>query len=210
MNLLANLSVIAGAISLVSLLALHFTSPEFQPGWRMISEYALGKYKWLLSLFFYAWGAGSLLLAAALVKEVDGFWPFFGVALLALSGIGAIAGGLFDVNHRYHGMAFALGVPTLPVAALLLSYHLSASGSKQSDGMLLTAHATWISLLLMAISMFLMFSGFKKAGIRWEKDAPPPDRVPPGVIALGGYANRLLVFCYIFWAIYVAWLLTDQ
>ena len=43
-NILAILSITTGVASLLSLLALHFASPEFKPGWRMVSEYAMGKY----------------------------------------------------------------------------------------------------------------------------------------------------------------------
>lgn len=173
----------------------------------MVSEYALGKYKWMLTIFFFMWGACSLLLAIALFEIVSGFWAYFAVILLAISGIGAICGGLFDVNHKKHGLAFALGVPTLPVAALILTYHLLHANIITQSGTLISAHSTWISILLMAFTMMLMFSGFKKAGLAWDKDSPPPSEVPKGVIALVGYANRLLVFCYGFWVIYIAYLL---
>lgn len=205
MNTIATLSIICGMISLLCLSALHFTSPEFKPSWRMVSEYALGKYKWLLTLFFIFWGISSVLLSIALFKIVSGVWPAIGLILLAVSGVGAICGGLFDVNHKKHGLAFALGVPTLPAAALIITYHLKNSGAVETGNALFWAHATWISLIIMAFSMMLMFSGFKKAGLSWDKDSPPPTEVPPGVIALGGYANRLLVFCYIFWVLYLAW-----
>jgi len=207
MNTLATISIIAGIISLISLLALHFTSPEFKPSWRMVSEYALGKYKWILTIFFIMWGTGSILLAVYLFEIVSGFWAYFGTILLAVSGIGAICGGLFDVNHKNHGLAFALGVPTLPVAALILTYHLLNANIITQTGTLISAHSTWISILLMAFTMMLMFSGFKKAGVAWGKDSPPPTEVPKGVIALVGYANRVLVFCYIFWVIYIAYLI---
>jgi hypothetical protein len=42
MEILAVLTIVSGSLSLLCLLALHFVSPEFQPSWRMISEYALG------------------------------------------------------------------------------------------------------------------------------------------------------------------------
>lgn len=207
MNILATLSMIAGAISLVSLLALHFTSPEFKPAWRMVSEYAMGKYKWILTLFFLLWGTSSLLLVIVLFGNISGFWAYFAAILLAISGIGAILGGLFDVNHKKHGLAFALGVPPFPIAALILTYHMLNANKITQVNTLIAAHATWISVLLMAFTMMLMFSGFKKAGVPWDKDSPPPAEVPKGVIALGGYANRLLVFCFIFWEIYIAYLL---
>lgn len=174
----------------------------------MVSEYAMGKYKWLLTIFFFLWGASSLLLAIALLQIVSGVWAYIGVILLVVSGIGAICGGLFDVNHKNHGLAFALGVPPLPISALIVTYHLLNANVINQSNTLIAAHSTWISIVLMALTMMLMFSGFKKAGVKWDKDSPPPTEVPKGVIALGGYANRLLVFCFIFWVIYVAYLLT--
>jgi hypothetical protein len=59
----------------------------------------------------------------------------------------------------------------------------------------------------MSFTMMLMFSGFKKAGISWDKDSTPPATLPDGIIALGGYANRLLVLCYVLWVIYIAYLI---
>src|SRR5690606_24142386 len=209
MNTIATLSIIAGSISLLSLAVLHFTSPEFSPSWRMVSEYAMGKYKWILTMFFFMWGASSILLAIGLFQIVNGFWAYIGAALLALSGVGAICGGLFDVNHKKHGMAFALGVPPLPVAALIITYHLLNAGIITQTSALIVAHATWISIVLMAVSMMLMFSGFKKAGVAYDKDSPPPTEVPAGVIALGGYANWLLVFCFAFWVMHIAYLLVN-
>ena len=173
----------------------------------MVSEYALGKYEWLLIAFFILWGASSILLALALVQIVSGLWAYLGTALLFISGVGAVLGGLFNINHKKHGLAFALGVPPLPIAALILNYHLLNSKAITQTDSLLAAHATWISVVLMGIAMMLMFSGFKKAGITWDKDSPPPTEVPKGVIALGGYANRLLVFCFIFWVIVIAYLI---
>jgi Protein of unknown function (DUF998) len=207
---LATLSIIAGLTSLLALVALHFTSPEFKPSWRMVSEYAYGKNKPILSAFFYLWGISSLLLAAALLPIISGIWAHIAIILLAISGIGAICGGLFDINHKKHGMAFGLGVPPLPVAALIITYHLLNNNIITQSNALLVAHSTWISIILMAASMMLMFSGFKKAGIAFDKSSPPPTEVPKGVIALGGYANRLLVFCFIFWVIYIAYLIINH
>jgi hypothetical protein len=56
----------------------------------------------------------------------------------------------------------------------------------------------------MAISMVLMISGFQKAGIPIGEGIEPPKSVPDGVIALNGYANRILVFAYIYWLIVIA------
>lgn len=115
-------------------------------------------------------------------------------------------GGLFDVKHKLHGLSFALGVPSLPVGALLIGYHLAdfEKWNIHGDAILISSHAVWISLVLMAISMMVMFSGFKKAGIPMGPDVEVPEKVPPGVIALGGYANRILILCYVHWSVMIA------
>lgn len=206
METVAILTISTGILSLLCLLILHFVSPEFKPAWRMISEYALGKHKWLITSFFLLWGLSSICLSILLWDVVTSPLARVGILFLFISGIGEIMGGLFDVKHKHHGLAFLLGVPALPVAALILGYNLinMEGWSHHSSTILLASHATWISLILMAAAMGVMFSGLRKAGIPMNKDAPPLEKIPDGVIALGGYANRLLVFCYIFWLLVVA------
>ncbi len=41
-SLFANGTIAFGVISMLSLVALHFTSTEFKPNFRMVREYALG------------------------------------------------------------------------------------------------------------------------------------------------------------------------
>ncbi len=208
MTFLALLTLISGSLSLLCLAVLHVVSPEFQPSWRMVSEYALGKNNGMLTAFFVLWGLSTVLTALLLWNIVASTPATLGVVLLFISGIGAVMGGLFDIKHPKHGLAFALGVPTLPIAALLIGYHLVhlEKWREHSSNILLSAHAIWISFVLMGVAMATMFAGFKKSGATWDKDAPPPDKVPDGVIALGGYANRLLVFCYAFFPMLLAWI----
>ena len=137
---------------------------------------------------------------------VGSIWASIGIILLFISGIGAIMGGLFDIKHPKHGLSFMLGVPTLPLATLLIGYHLlSQEGwSSHRSVLLLFSHAPWIALVLMGGAMALLFSGFKKAGYPMGPDVEPPEKLPEGVIPLAGYANRLLVLCYLIWPILVA------
>lgn len=206
MELIATLSIIAGILSILCLLALHVVSPEFKPNWRMISEYAMGKYKWLLTLFFSFWSLSNLLVAYLLMQVVTTNAALIGVLLLAVSGIGALMGGMFDIKHKLHGLSFLLGVPTLPIGALIISYHLINQPPWNTNATLIiyAAHATWISVVIMAVTMMLLFSGFKKAGIAMGPNEEPPKEVPQGVIAISGYANRILVLAYIFWVLVMA------
>lgn len=205
--MLAKVILTSGTIALISLLVLHFTSPEIKPNWRLISEYAYGKHKYLLTTFFILWGLSSLLFPFLVWNECTSIWPKIGLVLVFISGIGACMGGLFDVKHSLHGAAFSLGVPTLPIGALLVTYHFikKSSWMNHSTPILLSAHSTWLSLVLMGVFMVIMMSGFKKAGIEMGPNIPPPSEVPNGVISVAGYFNRLLVFCYAFWTMLMSY-----
>ena len=206
METIAFLTIVCGAISLLCLISLHFVSPEFEPAWRMVSEYAYGKHTWMLTLFFLLWGLCSILAAVLLWNIITTLWAMFGTILVLITGIGAIFGGLFDVKHKLHGLAFGLGVPFLPVGALLVSYHLVniEMWSGYQTLILFSAHTIWISLVLMAVSMILLFSGFKKAGVPVGPNIDPPKFLPAGAIGINGYMNRLLVVCYILWPVSIA------
>jgi hypothetical protein len=207
MSSLPKLILATGAMSLLCLLLLHFLSPEYDPSWRMISEYALGKYKYLLTAFFVLSGICTMMLPFLLWNETASLWSKIGLVLVFLSGVGALMGGLFDLKHPLHGAAFALGVPTIAVGALLVSYHLvkQTDWAQYSTGTLLSAHAIWISLVLMGVSMAVMMNGFKQAGIAMGPGATPPETVPSGVIAIAGYFNRLLVVCNTAWIMVMAY-----
>lgn len=207
MTALPKLILATGTISLLCLLLLHFLSPEYQPSWRMISEYAMGKYKVVLTAFFLLMGLCTMMLPFLLWNETTGVWSKIGLVLVFLSGVGGVMGGLFDLKHPLHGAAFALGIPTIPVGALLVSYHLAKRSDwvQYSAATLWSAHALWISLVLMGVSMAVMMNGFKQAGIPMGPDATPPDKVPPGVIAVTGYFNRLLVICNTAWVMTMAY-----
>lgn len=206
MALLSYLVIGFSSLSFFCLLILHFVSPEFKPSWRMISEYALGKHKWLITLFFVSWAISSMLLAFQLWELVNGFWAKFGVVLIFVAGIGELMGGLFDVKHKLHGLAFFLGIPTLPIAALIITNHLLSLEQIQHHEVLLVSstHSLWISVIFMAGSLALLMTGFKKTGQPMGPDVEPPKELPKGVIGINGYFNRILVICYLLWPIIIS------
>jgi len=96
----ASASAIGAALLLLSL---HLLSPEFNPSWRMISEYANGRYACVLALMFATWGLSSWALAGGLWSRVEGWMGRIGLCLLAISGVGEAMASVFDVNqHPMH------------------------------------------------------------------------------------------------------------
>lgn len=204
---LVKASIAFAIVALLCLFILHFVSPEFDPSWRMVSEYALGDFKWLLSIFFVSWGLGSILLSLSLWKRIDKPAAKTGNVLLFVSGIGASLAAWFDVSQPTgHGVAGMLGIPTVPIAALLLTYHLTRKSPwmRYKKILLWLAHGTWIMLVAMVVAMIVMMNGFAQAGVPMGPEAPVPEKLPEGVVAVTGYVNRLLILADILWVLYIA------
>lgn len=196
-------AVLATAVALASLASLHVVSPEFQPSWRMVSEYANGRHGWLLSVMFAAWGLGSFALAMALGPVTHGWLARAGLLFLVLAGIGEMMAAFFDINHRLHGPAAMIGMPSLPVAAVLLTIALRRSGEVVAPPAW-SMHLTWISLVLMGAAMMLWMRSLSQAGIDLSTQARPLTVLPAGVTPVVGWANRLLIAAYMLWVVLTA------
>lgn len=124
------LAAILTSATILLLASLHGLSPEFDPSWRMVSEYAFGHYGWVLSLMFLSWGMSSWALAVAIWSQVQTKSGKVGLWFLVVAGIGEAMASVFDVTHDTgHGIAGLLGVGGFPVAALLLSVSLGRAGA---------------------------------------------------------------------------------
>jgi hypothetical protein len=123
----ARLSIAAAVAVLLLLASLHVLSPEFDPAFRMVSEYALGRDAWVLSLMFLAWGMSSWALAVAIWSQVKTKAGKVGLWFLVIAGLGEAMASVFDVTHDPgHSIAGALGIGGFPIAALLLVSALAA------------------------------------------------------------------------------------
>jgi hypothetical protein len=197
---MAQAAIAASAIAITALIMLHILSPEFDPSWHMISEYAYGKFGLILAMFFLCWGISSWCAAIALLPLMKNIWGKIGIFPLVLSGLGEIMGALFDIRHSLHGAAFGLGVPTLPVAAVIISIYFVRTYKIDRIKLLLSANLTWISVALLAGSMAIFISSLKSVGA-FHPEAGILTSLPAGVSSFAGYANRLLILAYLAWLI---------
>lgn len=190
----------ATAVSCAALLLLHVLSPEFSPSWRMVSEYANGRAPWLLSVVFYAWAVGSFALVFALWPLSAGTLGKVGLAFLVLAGIGQLMGGAFDINHKLHGPAAMIGIPSLCVAAVLVTMAM-AGRSDISAPPVWSAHLPWISFVLMMATLMMFFGALKAAGVDMSGQTEPLKVLPEGVTGYLGWANRLLFAASYLWVV---------
>jgi hypothetical protein len=201
------LAIAASVATLLLLASLHVLSPEFDPSWRMVSEYALGRYGTVLSLMFFAWAASSWALAAAIWSQAATRTARTGVLILLVAGLGEAMAAVFDIRHDVgHSVAGLLGVAGLPIAAVLISLGLRGDQTWHASGrqLLRLAHLTWASVVLLIGTMILMMIQFARVnGGKLPQHAPK--MLPAGVMGLDGWANRLIVVSFCLWVAATAW-----
>jgi len=195
--------IAAGAAVATALLlaSLHVLSPEFARSWRMVSEYTFGRYGWVSSLIFLSWSISSWALAVAIWSQVKTKAGKVGLWFLVVAGIGEAMASIFDVTHDAgRAVAGLLGVGGFPVAAVLLGVGLGHAeawhGARKT--LLWIANISWINVVLLATTLVLMTMQLSQAnGGHLPQHAPKS--LPPGVLGLDGWANRLLVLLCCLW-----------
>ena len=201
------LAILATLATILLLAALHVLSPEFSPSWRVVSEYAFGHYAWVLSLMFVSWAIGSWALVVAIWSQVHTNAGKVGLWLLIIAGIGEAMASAFDVRHEIgHGIAGLLGVIGFPIAALLLSVALGRNETWRASrrALLCIANLSWISVVLLVATLTIMMTQMARAsGGHLPQHAPRS--LPPGVLAVDGWADRLIVLSNCAWVLVAAW-----
>ncbi len=193
-------AILGVALSGVSLALLHVLSPEFAPSWRMVSEYANGRYHWLITSVFVCWALSSFALLVALWPASATTLGRAGLLFLLLAGIGQTMGALFDINHKLHGAAAMIGIPSLCAAAVLVTLALARRPGFAAPP-LWAAHLPWISFVLMIGALLWLFSALKSASVDMTAQAGPLKEPPAGVSSYAGWANRLLFVTSYLWVV---------
>jgi hypothetical protein len=200
----ARLSLAAAATFLVLLAALHFIKPELDPSWRMISEYEIGDYGWIMVLGFLSLALSCAALFVAIRSQVRTTGGYIGLVLLLVSALGMTIAAIFTTDPitasqdeltthgTIHGVGAFLGIPTFPIAATLISRSLARNPAWSSArrSLLWTVTLTWISLLVFALTVAVML---------------PQSQGGFGPDVLIGWPNRLNMVANSGWLVMVAW-----
>ena len=194
----ARIAYYAAAISLVLITILHGVKNELVPASHMVSEYAIGHNGWIMKLSFFAWSLSCISLGIAIRPHLKTKGGKVGLVFLFIAGLALVMGGIFVIDSPYaeikeptlhgslHGLSAMLGLPGQAIAALLISYSLKRNPNwvQHRKPVILFAHLTWISLILMFASTFIMMS---QSNGQFNGDT--------GI----GWFNRLLILIYCTW-----------
>ena len=200
----ARLSFAAAATFVVLLAALHLIKPELDPSWRMISEYEIGRYGWVMSLAFLSLAFSCATLFVAIRSQTRTIGGKIGLVLLVVSALGMTIAAIFTTDPitasqdeltthgTLHGVGGLLGIPTFPIAATLISRSLAGdrAWSPARRSLLWMVGLVWISLLVFALSMAVML---------------PQSEGGFGPEVMIGWPNRLFMVANGAWLMTVAW-----
>ena len=186
------------------LVALHGLEPEFDPSWRWISEYQLGRYGWVMSVAFCLWGSAAFALLVALWPSLRTGSGRLARGWLLLMSVALFGAGAFrtdpitatdpTVAGSLHGAFGMFTVLTFPAMATVVTGSLLrdpawASARRRllwSTGVIWLAATTFWS----PIVIFLAVN---------QPASPFGPQVP------AGWPNRAMVASYVLWLISVAW-----
>ncbi len=124
-------SVACFAFSLIALLLMHVLRPDYSPTSHMISEYAVGRYGWIMTTSFLALGCGCLTLLLALSgSEPGSVAAWIGILLMGIPSIGLVVSAFFPMDAPespptrtgdVHNISFLANVVSIVLATSLLS-----------------------------------------------------------------------------------------
>jgi hypothetical protein len=200
------LTVASSVTFLVLLGLLHFLEPEFDPSWRMISEYALGQYGWMMRLAFFCWGVSVLALRVVLRPSLQTRGGRLGQGWLLSLGVALFGAGIFLTNpimenldhspsteNTLHSLCGAIVILTFPIAATLVAVSLS-----KMPGWRLSRRSLFWWTLLLWVGLFSFFGSISVS----KALHPDAGRVGPEILM--GWPNRFMVVVYHLWLIFIA------
>ena len=188
----AKVSLVAAALFLTVLVALHLLRPDLDPSWRFISEYEIGDYGWLMRLAFFSLALSCAALVPTIFPYAQRISGWFGMFLLLVSSAGMILAGICipDKENKLHEMGAMMD--NVPFAALFVNWSLSrhpawASAKKM---LLSTAGLPLLGLVVFMGSLAVML---------------PANGGQPGPSVLAGWPNRFFILTHLAWLVPIAW-----
>jgi len=197
-------TVVGAALFAVLLLLLHALKPELDPSWHFISEYALGRHGWVMTLAFVVWGASFLAAAIGVRTTCRGILSWVAAGLLVTSGLSAILAAAFPTDPlqlsghvqptssgAVHNAAGALGI-VMPIAVGVTTFILLRHTPWRAVRVPLGAAAA-LAILGFVGSFGTLALLLNASGGRFGPDVPI------------GWPNRLEVFGYSVWLMVLGW-----
>src|ERR687897_2471199 len=200
----AALLTFAGAFTFaVLLVALHFIKPGLDPSWHFISEYAIGRYGWMMVLAFLSLALSYISLFVAIRSQLQTIVGRIGLALRLVSALGLTIAEIFTTDPitvseeavttegTLHNLGGTLGL-AMPFAAALVGWTLSRNPAWSSARRPLF----WAT----GLALVAYVGSFVSVGVMVSESG---GKFGPDVLV--GWPNRIEIMAYSVWLMVVSW-----
>jgi hypothetical protein len=196
----ARAAVAAVAVFLILLSVLHVIEPELDPSTRLISEYELGRYGWLMSVAFFSLGAGVLATSLSTWDSLTIRSGLIGRWWLLMISAALFGAGCFypyqppTLASYIHGVCGVIVIVTFPIAASFYSLGLVHSAAWSGS----PARLRWVTVFVW-VGLVAFLGSVVVLGIT----SGPVDRSDPALLL--GWQNRFMIVTYSVWVMVVTW-----
>lgn len=189
--------LVAATLFLVLLAALIVLKPEIDPAWRFISEYAIGRHGWMMSIAFLSLAACSVATVIALWSQLR-VGGRIGAGFLLIGALGLTLAGLFSTDPI-----------TTPLDTQSTSSQLHGLGAILGDGVAIGGTIITLSLLRnqawrAARAWLIGILALLWIVYAWLIMSMPADGNFGPEVAIG-WPSRLLLASYALWFLVTAW-----
>jgi hypothetical membrane protein len=159
---LATAAIVCFAYSAIALLTLHLLRPDYAPATNFISNYAVGRYGWIMTTWFLAMSCGLLTLAIGLYcNGLSSIRARLGLFLFVIAAIGLVVSAVYPTDvpgapstrsGDIHGMSFLVNVGSIFIATVLLSASFAHHPTWRSY-----RRTAWMLTALMVVGFAVQF-----------------------------------------------------
>jgi hypothetical protein len=149
----------------VALLLMHILRPDLAPTSHMISEYAVGRFGWLMQSVFVGLSLGCAALLVGLARNgPTSIVARLGVVLLAVASIGLIVSAIYPMDlpgtpstrsGELHDLSFIVNVASIALAIVLLTASFGSDfrwrSYRRTSGVLLSLIALGFALQFLTL-----------------------------------------------------------
>jgi hypothetical protein len=183
-------ALVAGGITVGLIALLHVLAPEYDPSWRMISEYSVGRYGWVMRLAFVTMAISPAATCVAL-------WPFGGAWTIGLAAValGALGAAFIDADPIMtpRAQATPVGRAHTVLGIILLAGFPSAA---LFAGVGVATELGWLLAIVSVVPL---------AGLVWFLSAAAPARGQGGSPEIRiGWPDRFCLLAYLAWVVLAA------
>ncbi|HEY6901095.1 MAG TPA: DUF998 domain-containing protein [Puia sp.] len=130
-SLFGTIAIVFYTYAVLSLLLLHVLRPDYTLRTHMISDYAVGRYGWVMTTWFIAMSSGCLMLVFGLAGSgLKTVWFKIGAGLMCVASIGLVISALFPTDleeatstqtGNIHAISFFINIVSIIFSAAFLT-----------------------------------------------------------------------------------------